>query len=106
MSPQQIMFHMRVPAEVKNEDGIFVSSCCPLDVHSQGNSEAEALENLTEALRLFVETCFEMGTLEVVLKDCGFAPGHSIDISKEDESHTVEVPLPLLVAQHAQARAC
>jgi len=32
----------------------------------------EAKKNLVDALLLFVTTCFEMGTLDAVMKECGY----------------------------------
>ena len=66
-----------VPAEVRQEGAYFVAGCPPLDVFSQGETEESALVNLAEALRLFVESCYERETLDAVLKDCGFRPDGS-----------------------------
>lgn len=63
-----------VPAEVRGPgDGgaYYISVCPPLDVYSQGETENIALANLAEALRLFIESCFERGTLEEVLDGRG-----------------------------------
>ena len=46
----------------------FVSFCPDLDVWSQGDTEAEAKEMIQEAVQLFLESCWEMGTLHKVLK--------------------------------------
>ena len=47
-------------------------SCCPiLDVWSQGETKDKALNNLNEALQLFLISCFDRGTLVEVLKKCG-----------------------------------
>ena len=69
-----IRFELAVPAEVRKDGDHFVSFCPPLDVYSQGPSEEAALDNLVEALQLFVESCLARGTLDRVLKDCGFEP--------------------------------
>lgn len=84
-----------VPAEVRQEGAYFVAGCPPLDVFSQGETEESALVNLAEALQLFVESCYERGTLEKVLKDCGFKPEGNSGRSKES-SRTVRVALPLV----------
>jgi len=70
----RIRFELTVPAEVRKDEGHFVSLCPPLDVFSQGPGEEAALDNLVEALQLFVESCLARGTLYRVLKDCGFEP--------------------------------
>lgn len=87
-----------LPAEVREAGdggGYYVSVCPPLDVLSQGETEEAALANLVEALQLFVQSCFERGTLEAVLKDCGFVPGRNIREVAEGE-RVVRVPLPLV----------
>ena len=105
MQPVAIKVEMRLPACTKKEGAWYIASCPPLDVHSQGMSETEALHNLTEALRFFIESCFERGTLEQVLKDSGFALSHD-EYPQAQQNHYVNVPISLLAAQHAQAKAC
>ena len=84
-----------VPAEVREEGAYFVAVCPPLDVFSQGETEESALDNLAEALQLFIESCYERGTLEEVLKDCGFKPdGNSRGF--QESGRMVRVPLPLV----------
>ena len=91
----KMLAEFTVPAEVRQEGACFVAGCPPLDVFSQGESEESALVNLAEALQLFVESCYERGTLERILKDCGFKPaGDNSDA--EESGHTVRVPLPLV----------
>jgi predicted RNase H-like HicB family nuclease len=43
-------------ATVQREGDLFVSHCVELDIASQGASQGEALENLKEAVELFLET--------------------------------------------------
>ena len=73
-----------VPAEVREEGA-----------YSQGDTEETALGNLAKALHLFIESCFERGTLEEVLKDCGFRPDSS-DFEPAEGQRMVRVPLPLV----------
>lgn len=68
MAEQEIQSNLRVPATVRQEGKWFYSSCPVFDVHSQGLSKEEALDNLAEALQLFVESCIERGTLDQVVK--------------------------------------
>ena len=44
--------------------------------NSQGcrATEEEAANNLNEAVQIFLSTCYEMGTLNAVLKECGLKP--------------------------------
>ena len=64
MRTDHIEFRIKVPCEVHLEEGYYISSCPPLDVFSQGGTEQEAIDNLAEALGLFLEGCYENGTLE------------------------------------------
>jgi predicted RNase H-like HicB family nuclease len=109
-APMLIQFRMKIPAEVRREGNWFISRSPNLDVYSQGRTERESLENLIEALQLFMESCFERGVLEQVLKDCGFRPVHDIhaaDVSPHREDRYVDVDVPLsLVANAAANHAC
>ena len=101
---RKVSLRIEVPAAVRREGSMYYSSCDVLDVHSQGNTEKEALNNLVEALQLFVETCYEQGTLEQVLLAQGLHPGSAEDLRVMGGGRTVEVPLSL-VAQRAAAHA-
>lgn len=68
----RVYFHLSLPAKTRKKASIYISSCAVLDIHSQGYSEKESRENLIEAVQLFITTCFERGTLDQVLKECGF----------------------------------
>lgn len=69
---QRLLFSLTVDADVWQEDDVFVSHCPALDVYSQGDTEQEARTNLVEALQLFIEVCYEHGTLDAVMKERGF----------------------------------
>lgn len=49
------MEKFRVSAVVNKEDHIYVSWCPELDIASQGDSVEEAIENLKEAIELYLE---------------------------------------------------
>jgi hypothetical protein len=76
----------------------------PFWTYSQGTTEKEAEQNLREALSLFFITCLEMGTLNKVMKDCGFKVSKNVlDISqKPAQSMTMkymDVPIPVIFEQ-------
>lgn len=50
----------------------YVAHAMPLDVMSAGNTPDEARRALDEAVRLFLTTAADMGTLEQVLEDAGY----------------------------------
>ncbi len=96
----QFGVEFRLPAKIRKKGKWYVSSCPSLDVHSQGHTREEARQNLVDALVFFLESCFERGTLETVLRAAGFVPvgtrlaprGRS---PKGEES--VTVPLPFVI---------
>ena|SRR5271166_2712520 len=57
---------------MKKENGWYVAHCPPLDITTQGRTEAEAKKNLIEACELFVVSCFERGTFEQALRELGW----------------------------------
>ena len=59
-------------AQIWREGGQFVAHALPLDVMSSGTTAAEARKALDEAVRLFLKTSTETGTLELVLEEAGY----------------------------------
>jgi predicted RNase H-like HicB family nuclease len=57
---------------IKKENGCYVARCPPLDITTQGKTQAEAKKNLCEASELFVVSCFERGTFEQALRELGW----------------------------------
>ena len=100
----QIIFSVKLPARVKKEPGRFVSCCPILDVWSQGETKEKALKNLNDALRLFFISCFERGTLQEVLKKCGFTriERRVVKVRPFPKRYdSVEVPLPFQIPAKA-----
>ena len=63
---------VNVEVFIIKEGEVFVSYCPALDLASQGDSFDEAVQAFDEALDIFFEEITEMGTLDDVLKDCGW----------------------------------
>jgi predicted RNase H-like HicB family nuclease len=104
----EVLFRLRY--EISEAEGWIVASAQDLDVHSQGHTESEALENLREALELFIVSCLKRNTLDQVLRDSGFAPDQGrLDASRSQilpGDKTIEVPLHLLATRsNAEADA-
>jgi len=96
-----VTIEVKLPITIKKKAKVFVSCCPPFDITTQGNTEDEAKSNLTEAIKLFLLTCFEKGTLDTVLKKCGFtAIDKSVKLPKDHRFITV--PLPFMVKSHGQ----
>jgi len=61
-------FRIKVPVKITKKKRWVLASCSILDLHSQGETEKKALENLEEAMRVFFVSCLKRGTLNKVLK--------------------------------------
>ncbi len=83
----------KLPIEIKKKGNLYISSCKILRVYSQGYSTEEAKKNIKEAIKLFLTSCFERGTLDAVLKECGF---HIMKTSNKPikDHRFVTVPIP------------
>ena len=110
MSQNWIKFKVQVPVTVEPDEVGYVSYCPALDLFSQGPSEKEATKNIVDAIQLFLESCFIRGTLERVLKDCGFEMEEKVVSTrrerpiKDQHMKMVNVPLSRLVTRE-QAHA-
>lgn len=104
-----VQFSANMPVKLTKRKKWVVASCPILDVHSQGETEKKAKKNLKEALTLFFISCFENGTLDAVLKGCGFKP---IDLAAprkkplQPAKDFIRVPIPFLVSQQTHQDSC
>ncbi len=55
------------------EGETYVSYCPELDVSSCGDTTEKARQNLSTAVRLFLEEAEKMGTLEDILNEAGYS---------------------------------
>ncbi len=101
-------FTVTLPFQLRKEDGVYLSCCPPLDVWSQGMTAKEARENLVEAVGLFISSCFVRGTLDSVLRECGFVPLASPPkgTPKKITGRQIRVPVPVPFAFHGDQSAC
>jgi len=95
---------VKLPVSMKKKADIFIVCCPPLDVWSQGKTEAEARKNIEEAMKLFLITCIEKGTLEAVLRGCGFKLSKAINKIPKDHRY-VNIPIPFSVPSQALCHA-
>ncbi len=58
--------------QIWREGGQFVAHAMPLDVMSSGPTPDAARAGLAEAVRLFLKTAADIGTLEEVLDEAGY----------------------------------
>jgi predicted RNase H-like HicB family nuclease len=106
-----VQFMAKLPITLTKKPKWHVASCPILDVYSQGDTAEKAKHNLGEALSLFFISCFERGTLDAVLKSCGFKavrPGPNLGIeSAVHKGDYIDVPIPFLVDRDQDCeRAC
>ena len=108
MNENRIRSVLSVSCHVQSDEVGYISHCPALDVFSQGETKEEALDNLAEALQLFVESCHARGTLDAVLKERGFQVDpdppsieHPPSVERRSPSASqIDVQIPLMV-QHA-----
>jgi predicted RNase H-like HicB family nuclease len=99
MKKAQVIFNVSLPYKVFKEGKSFISWCYPLDISSQGHTPEEAKKNLEQAVRMFLIGCVESGTLDKVLKNCGFIPASKLshlNIKKSKDAE-ISVPLPFII---------
>ncbi len=100
-----ITFQVKLPIVFTKRKKWYLATCPVLDVHSQGKTKSEAQKNLKEALELFLVSCFERGTLDQVLKECGFRPNYPSEhreVSRFDK--TIDVPIQFFIPSSRVAR--
>ena len=64
--------NLDVTVHIWKEDDQYVAHAMPLDVMSSGTTPEEARHALDEAVRLFLRTAADIGTLEQVLEESGY----------------------------------
>jgi len=84
-----------LPYTIKKKQSYYVTHCPIVDVYSQGETEAKAVKNLTEAISLFLVSCLERGTLEGVMKACGAQVVSKSLRRIPDRKRTINVPFPI-----------
>jgi len=93
----QIQFTTRVFKEGRT----FVAHALELDLSSCGGTKDKAVQNLKEAVRLFLEEAEKMGTLDQILEEAGYKrTGRKIASPKPISMQRVSLALPLT---HAKA---
>ncbi len=88
-----------LPYVVKKREQWYLSHCPALDVYSQGETQEKAIINLKEAIELFVVSCFDRGTLDSVLKECGFEPVRHKNKSFSTKNY-LDVPIHLFAEKN------
>ncbi|MEW6348751.1 MAG: hypothetical protein AB1646_06785 [Thermodesulfobacteriota bacterium] len=97
---------IEVDAEVFPEGSFMVAHAKSLDVSSCGATADEAVSALMEAVRLFVSTALDMGTLEKILVESGYVlQGDAWIVTRCGEGRPSGIMLPVPEAMHRPACA-
>ncbi len=102
MSNGIIKVKVKLPYKIREENNWYISCCFPLDIHAQGRTEKEAIKQLKEAVELFLTSCIEMGTLENVLKECGFTLAEPKKQLSFQNQPTINIPLSLTTENYKE----
>lgn len=102
--PVEAFLQYKLPVSIKKKGNWYVASCSILDVYTQGETERKARSNLVEALRLFLISCIERGTLDAVMKECGFKAIKKITKLPINNRY-VSIAIPLQ-AKHPRLKEC
>jgi len=65
--------------QIWKEGNQYIAHASPIDIMSSGSTPEEARSAVKEAVRLFIDTAGELGTLEDILDECGYV------LTEEDE---------------------
>ena len=88
--------------QVFKEGEAFVAHTSELDISSCGDTEQQALENLNEAVTLFLEEADKLGTLDQILEEAGyFKRGDTLKGPEFIGTQRISLPLPLLHVKEA-----
>jgi predicted RNase H-like HicB family nuclease len=90
---------------LKREGDWYIAHCPPLDITTQGRTQAEARRNLSEASELFVVSCLERGSLDQALRELGFTKINKTIVRRPENTFPMMVPIPLRFQKNAPCRA-
>jgi len=86
-----------VSEQIWKEGRMYTSHCPELDVASCGKTVNEARKNLREAIEIFIEETYKIGTLEDLLEEAGYdlSSTEEILVKRKEiiEFETIKVPI-------------
>lgn len=100
----KIEMKLQLPIEFIKRKNWYAAISPVFDVASQGETQAKAKKNLIEALNVFLTTCVEHGTLDAVMKECGFKPFNARKVTRVHKSEYIKIPIHLLSSDRCQDR--
>ncbi|KKU49911.1 MAG: hypothetical protein UY47_C0002G0020 [Parcubacteria group bacterium GW2011_GWB1_49_7] len=72
---KKLNFQASLPVTFLREGNKFVAYTPALDLSTAGDTFEQAKSRFSEAVQIFFEECYNMGTLERVLKELGWRRG-------------------------------
>ncbi len=88
--------------QVFKEGKAFVAHTSELDISSCGDTEHQTLDNLSEAVTLFLEEADKLGTLNQILEEAGyFKHGDTLEGPEFIGTQRISLALPLLHVKEA-----
>ncbi len=94
---KELMLNISIRKEPEGGYSVF---CTDLDVASQGETIDEAVENIREAVELYIESAEELGIMNEVLEKLGLTEE---DIKKQEiltsKIFRTEIPIKLSIEQ-------
>ncbi len=86
-----------VSEQIWKEGRMYTSYCPELDVASCGKTVNEARKNLREAIEIFIDETYKMGTLKDLLEEAGYdlSSTEEILVKRKEiiEFETIKVPI-------------
>lgn len=95
----------RLLGVVRHKGDWYFACCPPLDITTQGRTEAEAKANLQEAAEFFMTSCIERGTLDQALKELGFIEVGSSKERIPANAFRMEIRVPMRFQKNAPCHA-
>ncbi|OGW48254.1 MAG: hypothetical protein A2Y66_02745 [Nitrospirae bacterium RBG_13_41_22] len=104
--PLEASLQYKLPVSIKKKGRWYIASCPILDVCTQGETEKKAKSNLVEALRLFLISCIERGTLDAVIRECRFKVIKKVSkLPADDKYVSVAIHLQAKYGSHKECHA-
>lgn len=72
---KKVKFNISLQINILREGNRFVAHTPALDFSTSGKTLEEAYRRFNEAVKLFLEECYEAGTLDEVFKEMGWSKG-------------------------------
>jgi len=102
--PKQTNVTVYLTCTMQQEGDWYVTECTSLPVATQGKTDSEAMANMIEAIKMFLESCIKRNTLEKVLLRYKWRPRLNPPRDLPSKSFSLPVPVPPVLLQRANAR--